>query len=132
MIVYECNTAKIEYCEDHQYLYTKWSNFTSSSEFHEIIDFRIDFMLKNNIYRLLSDVTEHRVIGPSDQEFDKDITVFAYYILGNYKNALIIKPRSAASGSAFRYRRMVNDAVNKEIIQLFETEDKAMEWLLSE
>ncbi len=131
MIVYECNTAVIDYIEEKEYLYVKWIDYTLATNFRDIIDFKIDFLLKNQIHQVLTDITKHRIFAPSEQEFDRDVTVLLYNTIGIYKNAIIMNPRSSAAGSAFRFKRMVNDAVNKELIQLFETEEKALEWLLS-
>ncbi len=130
MLIYECRTVTIEYIEEQQYLYMKWRDYTLASEFREIIDLKVDFMLNNKVNKVLTDIREHRVFAPSEQDFNRDTTIMIYNIMSKYKNAIITNPISAAAASAFRYKRMVNDALKVEVIRLFETEEKALEWLL--
>jgi len=44
---------------------------------------------KNNIYQVLTDLTEHRVFAPSEQAFDKDVTVFYTTLCGVIKMLLL-------------------------------------------
>jgi len=132
MHIYESRTVSIEYIEEQKYIYMKWKDYTLASDFREIIDFKADFILTNNINLVLTDITEHRVFAPSEQDFDRNVTVLLYSLMSNYKNAIIMNPKSAAAASAFRFKRMVNDVLKVEIIRLFETEEEALDWLLAD
>jgi hypothetical protein len=132
MIVFECNTAVIRHIKVQNYLYIKWQNYTLATDFHIISDFKFNYMIQNNIKLLLSDITGQRVVAPAEQEYARDAVINFHNIMGDYRHAIIMNPKNAAAACAFRYKRMVNDTLQKEIIRMFVSEDEALEWLISD
>lgn len=130
MIVHECDTALIRHKKEKNYLYIKWRNYTLASDYHRIADIKFSYMMKNNVKLLLSDITEQKVVAPAEQEYARDRVINLHDSIGDYRHAIIINPRSIAAACAFSYKTMVNDALNREIIRMFESENDALQWLL--
>jgi len=130
MILYTKPTVIITYDDDKTLFYLKWIGFTPGKEFREIIDITFEFMLKENIYRILSDIKEQKVVAPQEQDYFKDAALRFYRKTGKLKIAFITDQKSLAFTCAQRYNRAVLSEIGLDINRFFDCEEDALSWLM--
>lgn len=132
MIIYNKPTVTITYVSDMEYIHVLWKEYTLSSEFHKAIDFMFDFMLRENLYRLLSNITEQSVVSPGDQDYTRNKTIQFVNSAGRFKSAFVVRPKSPSTYGAMRFSRLLLKETGLELNRLFESEEEAVEWLIKD
>jgi len=132
MIIYNSSTIVITYDRDRSIIKQKWTGFTPSRIFMEAIDATFEFMKNYEIYKIISDIKEQKVVAPREQEYVKNLSHQFLREKGNFKIAFIAEPRSLAEVCVKRYAMSLKAEVSLEINRFFEDADSAMSWLESE
>lgn len=61
----------ISLLEAEGYIHQKWTGFCPSRNFRRAIDITMDALHEYDMNKILSDVTEQKVVSPDDQEYTK-------------------------------------------------------------
>lgn len=132
MIIYSSSTIVITYDRDSSIIAQKWTGYTPSLVFREAIDKTFEFMKKNDLYRIISDIREQKVVAPREQEYAKDSAINFYRQNENLRIAIVAENNSIVMACAQRYNKSVRNEVSDEINRFFEDSADAMSWLMCE
>ena len=132
MIIYSSPTIVITCDRDRSIIQQKWTGFTPSEIFREALDATFAYMKNHDIYKIISDIKEQKVVAPREQEYVKNLSHQFLREKGNFKIAFIAEPRSLAEVCVKRYTMSLKAEVSFEINRFFEDADSAMSWLESE
>lgn len=131
MIILSKPTIVISYDRDRAMLYQKWTGYTPADDFRMAVDVTFKFMAAENICRVLSDITEQKVVAPHEQNYTKNAAAEFYYKNNNLKIAFITHPKSVAMACASRYNKALVSEIGKNVNHFFDCEDDALSWLLN-
>jgi hypothetical protein len=130
MIILEEPTIVITYDRDRAMLHQKWTGYTPGKDFRDAVDLTFQFMAEKKLYKVLSDITEQKIISPHDQDYTKTAAAEYYNKTGNLKIAFITKPKSIAMACVSRYNKALVSEIGININNFFDCEEKALAWLL--
>ncbi len=130
MIIFSKPTIVISYDRERAMLYQKWTGYSPGEDFREAVDISFAFMSENNVFRVLSDITEQKVVSPHEQDYTKNAAADFYYKHNNLKIAFITDPKSVAMACASRYNKALIREIGDEINSFFICEEDALDWLL--
>lgn len=132
MIVYSSPTVVISYDREKAMLCQKWEGFSTSEIFKKAVDATFEFMKKENIHLILSDIREQKVVAPREQEYIKNRALSFFHENKKLKIAIVGYSKSVAFACAQRYDRSLSNEVDAEINRFFEDIDDALSWLAQE
>ncbi|ASB48345.1 hypothetical protein [Alkalitalea saponilacus] len=69
MELYKDQNVVLRYDDERKELLQVWSGFVPAALFRVIIDISTEFIAKNNVDSLISDVTEQKVVSPDDAQY---------------------------------------------------------------
>lgn len=129
MIILEEPTIVITYDRDRAMLHQKWAGYTPGINFRNAVDLTFEFMAEKKLYKVLSDITEQKIVSPREQDYTKTAVAKYYNETGSLKIAFVTKPRSIALACVSRYNKtLISEGIN--INNFFDCEEKALTWLL--
>lgn len=129
MIIFSKPTVVVTYDKDRAVLFIKWIGYTPGEDFRSAIDTSFEFMSKENIYRILSDIKEQRVVSPHEQDYTKNAVLKFYTSNDLLKIAFITNPKSVAAACFHRYNKAVVGEISADINKFFSCEEDALSWL---
>ncbi len=129
MIIFNEPTVIITYDKDRAMLRQKWVGYTPAADLRKAVNATFEFLSENKLYRILSDITQQKVVSPREQDYTKNAAAEYYRETGNLKIAFITNPGSVAM-AASRYNRTLTEEIGININSFFDCEDKALMWLL--
>ncbi len=132
MIIFKKPTIVISYDTERAMLCQKWIGFTPAQDFKEAIDTTFNFMYEKKICRVLSDITEQKVVAPHEQDYIKTAVADFFYKNNNLKIAFVTNPKSVAMACASRYNKNLVNEIKTNVNSFFGCEVDALSWLLSE
>lgn len=91
MIIYSSSTIVITYDRDRSIITQKWTGYTPSLIFREAVDATFEFMKKHDLYKIISDIREQKVVAPREQEYAKDSAINFYRQNENLRIAIVAK-----------------------------------------
>lgn len=129
MIVYSAPTVVISYDRGKAILCQKWEGFSTSEIFRKAMDISFEFMVKENIHLLLSDIRKQKVVAPKEQDYTKNLVLKFFQERKKLKVAIVAQLNSVVLACARRYDRSLSGEVDAEINRFFHNTDEALEWL---
>lgn len=132
MIIFNKPTVVISYDRERAMLCLRWKGYTPGGEFREAVDAAFEFMTREKIFRILSDVKEQRVVSPNEQDYTKEYAIKIYKETGMLKIAFITRPESLVIACVQRYNRSILKETGIEMSRFFECEEDALTWLMDE
>ena len=132
MIIYDEPTVSVRYDTERSLIIIKWRGFTLKDTFRQVVDITMDYMLKENIKLILSDIIEQKVVSPVEQDYAKNKVLQFYRETGAFKCAFLTADMSVSMACAARYSRLIYSDLGNELVRLFFSEKKALEWLFAE
>lgn len=132
MIVYSSPTVVISYDREKTMLFQKWEGFSTAEIFRKAMDVSFEFMKKENIHLVLSDIREQKVVAPREQEYIKNLALSFFQERKKLKIGIVGHSTSVVMACAQRYDRSLLREVDTEINRFFENIDDALSWLAQE
>jgi len=129
MIIFSAPTVSVRYDTERSLIIIKWHGFTVKDTFRTAVDITLDYMQKENLSLIFSDITEQKVVSPAQQEYAKDKVTEFYRRTGAFKCAFLTADMSVSMACAARYSKLIYRDLDHELIRLFFSEDQALEWL---
>ncbi len=129
MIVYSAPTVVISYDRGKAVLCQKWKGFSSSEIFRKAMDISFEFMIKENIHLILSDIRDQKVVAPKEQDYTKNLAIKFFQEKRKLKVAIVAQVNSVVLACARRYARSLSGEVDVEVNRFFEDIDEALSWL---
>jgi hypothetical protein len=129
MIIYDTPTVSVNHDTERSLIFIKWSGFTIKDTFRKAVDITLDYMLKENLSIMLCDIIEQRIVSPAEQTYAKDKVLEFYRKTGSFKCAFLAKDKTVSMACAARYSRLIYSDLDHELIKLFFSEQRALEWL---
>lgn len=129
MCVYDKPFVTITFDKKTGIIIQTWKGYCFAEDFIEAIDFSIDFLEKNNIYKVLSDIRDQRSISPNEQKYVTSKIEKFLEKHGKFKMAFIL-PKSILAGMGVKYfAEKTKTRLKKELTRFFENTESAIEWL---
>ena len=69
MIVFQSQNVIIDYNSLNKQMIQIWSNFVSTLEFREAIDFTVSYVKNNEVLSIVSDTLKQMAVKPEDSEY---------------------------------------------------------------
>ena len=132
MLIYTTPTVVISYDREKAVLCQKWEGFSTSEIFRKAGEITFEFMKKENIHLILSDIREQKVVAPKEQEYIKNLALNFFQEREKLKIAIVGHHTSVVMACAQRYDRSLSKEVDAEINRFFEDIDEALSWLYQE
>jgi hypothetical protein len=132
MIIFKKPTIVIRYDTERAMLCQKWIGYTPVEDFREAIDTTFNFMHEKKVCRVLSDITEQKVVAPHEQDYIKTAAAEFYHKNNNLKIAFITNPKSVAMACASRYNKTLVSEIKRDVNNFFACEEDALSWLMCE
>lgn len=132
MIIFDEPTVSVRHDTERSLLIIKWRGFTLKDTFRKVVDITMDYMLKEKLSLVLSDIVEQKIVSPVQQEYAKDKVLEFYRITGAFKCAFLTTDMSVSMACAARYSKLIYQDLDHELIRLFFSEQQALEWLFTE
>lgn len=129
MIIYNAPTVSVRHDTERSLVILKWHGFTVKDTFHKAVDITLDYMLKEKLSLIFSDIIEQKVVPPSQQEYAKNKVLEFYRATGAFKCAFLTTDMSVSMACASRYSKLIYRDLDHELIRLFFSEQQALEWL---
>ena len=129
MVIYSAPTVVISYDRGKSVLFQKWEGFATSEIFRKAMEVTFEFMSKENINLILSDIREQKVVAPREQEYTKNLALEFLHERKNLKVAIVGRINSVVMACAQRYDRSLAAEVKEEVNRFFDDIDEALLWL---
>jgi Leu/Phe-tRNA-protein transferase len=129
MIVYSAPTVVISYDSGKALLCQKWEGFSSSEILRKAMNASFEFMVKENIHLILSDIRKQKVVAPREQEYTKNLALKFFQERKKLKVAIVGQFNSVVMACARRYDRSLSGEIDAEVNRFFEDIDEALSWL---
>lgn len=132
MILLNTPYVTITLDKEKGYLHQKWIGFSSSRDFRRAIDFSMNTLGEIDFYKIISDVTEQKLVPPSEQEYVKKKVITFLEKNSRFRIAFITREESIVETCVNLYDRSLRgekvDGVNK----FFNSLKDAEEWIIKE
>jgi len=132
MILLNTPYVTITLDKEKGYLHQKWTGFSSSRDFRRAIDFSMNTLGEIDFYKIISDVTEQKLVPPTEQEYVKNKVLAFLDSNDRFRLAFITREESVIETCTSLYDKSFKnenvDGVNKS----FRTLEDAEEWIIKE
>lgn len=118
--------------KEKEFLYQKWKGFVPATEFRRAIDFSMDTLEACGYYRIISDITEQKVVSPSEQKYVTDEVIEFLERNKSFRLAFVVNNNTVIETCARLYDRMLEEKNLKDVNRFFASPVEAEEWLLSQ
>jgi len=132
MVLLERKHITIILNKEKEFLCQKWKGFVPATEFRRAIDFSMDTLDACGFYRIISDITEQKVVSPREQEYVRDEVINFLEKNKRFRLAFIVKDNSVIETCARLYDRMLKEKNLEGVNRFFASPAEAEEWLLSQ
>ncbi len=132
MILLKTPYVTITLDKEKGYLHQKWTGFSSSRDFRRAIDFSMNTLGEIDFYKIISDVTEQKLVPPPEQEYVKEQVISFLEKNNRFRLAFVIREKTVVETCVSFYDKSLKienvDGVNK----FFNSLKEAEEWIIKE
>jgi hypothetical protein len=129
MIIYKSDNVLLRYNSGLNYVYQEWTGFCPCNVFREAVDRTFEFLNDNNIYKIIADTSEQRVVCPCDQDYVKNRVLEFIAVHKKFRSAYILREKSRVKPSLSHYSWMLKRETDENVLQFFNSLPDAVEWI---
>lgn len=126
-LFYDKKWCKVSYHSDTKAIVLEWIGFATKEQFQEACNASLDLLIDKQTDRLLVNNKQSKVVSSENQAWLNNIWLPKAYKKGHRKSAIVI---AEDIFNQVAVKQIVNQMdQGKVIIQFFQTQDSALEWL---
>ncbi len=129
MILLENPYVTISINKEGEYLHQKWTGFCPGKDLRMAIDVSMKILEEYNIFKIISDVKEQKVVSPNDQKYIKEKVLDFLKVNKCFKQAFVTKKKTVVTTCITFYERALQQENSNGIIEIFNNLKDAEEWI---